>query len=114
MDALLFSSAQVTACERLLSLLEVGCGRSGVFYLLLAEVVSVLSLVVASIMTPDVLRDHCAETLGSRLNRSVDEGKLSNVVLVDHAEDGLFFAHMHSRVLNFLLVGRLQFSLCSK
>jgi len=114
MDALLFSSAQVTACKRLLSLLEVGCGSSGVFCLLFAEVVSVLSAVIASIVSLDVLGDDCAETLSRRLNRSVDKGKLSNVVLVDHAQDGLFFAHMNSWVLNFLLVRRLQFSLCSK
>lgn len=110
MDALLFSSAQVTACERLLSLLEVSSGSSGVFYWLFAEVISVLSAVVASVVSLDVLGDDCAETLSSGLNRSVDKGKLSNVVLVDHAQDGLFFAHVHSRVLNFLLVGRFQFS----
>ena len=54
--------------------------------------------------------DDGSETLGSSLNGSVNEGELSNVVLVDHAEDGLLLADVDLRVANLSLVGSLEFS----
>ena len=48
------------------------------------------------------------EALGCGLDGSVDEGQLSDVVLVYHAEDGLLLAHVNGRSLDVLLVRRLQ------
>ena len=58
-----------------------------------------------------MLGDHSTETLLGRLDRSVDERQLSDVVLVDHSEDGFLFADVHLWVLNLVLVRCLQLSL---
>ena len=49
-----------------------------------------------------------AEALGRGLDGSIDEGQLRDVVLVDHAEDGLLLAHVHCWPLDVLLVRSLQ------
>ena len=49
-----------------------------------------------------------AEALGRGLDGSIDEGQLRDVVLVDHAEDGLLLAHVNGWPLDVLLVRRLQ------
>jgi len=53
--------------------------------------------------------DDGSETLSSGLNGSVDKGELSDVVLVDHAKNGLLLADVNLRVTNFSLVGSLKF-----
>ena len=53
-------------------------------------------------------RDDSAEALSRSLNGSIDQGKLSDVVLVDHSKDGLLLAHVILRLLDVLLVRRLQ------
>lgn len=112
MDALLVGGTQGATSQSLLGLLKLsGCGCR-VLHWLLSEVVSVLSAEVASIMALFVLRNNGAEALSRGLHRSVNERQLSNVVLVNHAEDGLLLAHVHLWILNLLLVGRLQLSLC--
>lgn len=58
-----------------------------------------------------MLRDDSTKTLLGRLDRSVDERQLSDVVLVDHSEDGFLFADVHLWVLNLVLVRCLQLSL---
>ena len=58
-----------------------------------------------------MLGDDSTETLLGRLDRSVDERQLSDVVLVDHSEDGFLFADVHLWVLNLVLVRCLQLSL---
>ena len=55
--------------------------------------------------------DHSSEALGSSLHGSVNEGELGDVVLVDHAKDGLLLADVHLGLLNFLLIGRLELPL---
>lgn len=114
MDALLLRGARVAASQDLLRLLEFSSGRGWVLLRLLSKVVSVLSAEVASVVIISMTRNDSTETVVGGLNRTVDEGELSDVVLVDHAEDGLLFSHVHLGVLNFLLVSRLQLSLCSK
>ena len=49
-----------------------------------------------------------AEALGRGLDGSIDEGQLRDVVLVDHAENGLLLAHVNGWSLDILLVRRLQ------
>lgn len=66
---------------------------------------------VASVVAWDVARDNRSEASISRVDGPIDQGKLSNVILVDHAEDGFLLAHVHLRVLNFLLVCRLKLPL---
>jgi len=77
----------------------------------LAEVVPVLSAEVASVDTSGMSGDNGAETLGGGLDGSVDKGELRDVVLIDHAKNGLFLANVHLRVLNFLLVRRFELPL---
>ena len=55
--------------------------------------------------------DNSAETLGSGLNGSVDKGELRNVILIDHAKNGLLLADVDLWVLNFLLVRRFELPL---
>ncbi len=114
MDALLLSGTQVPASQSLLRLLKLSSRGRWVLHWLLAKVVSVLSAEVASTMTFFMLGDNGAKALSSGLDRPVNERKLCNVVLVDHAQDRLFFAHVHLWVLNILLVRRFQFSLLEK
>ena len=78
---------------------------------LLTEVVSVLCAEVASVMTSGVSGDNGTETFSGRVHWSVNQGQLSDVVLIDHSKDWLLLAHMDLRVLNFLLVGGLEFPL---
>ncbi len=110
-NSLILCCAQVTSCEDLLLLLEIGSCCLGVSDLLLSEVVSVFSLEVASTVGSVMLRDDCTETLLGRLDGSVDEGKLSDVVLVNHPQNGLLLAHVNLWVLNLVLIRRLKLSL---
>jgi len=55
-------------------------------------------------------RNDCTEACGRGLYGPIDERKFGDVVLVDHAEHGFLFAHVHLRVLNFLLVRRFELS----
>jgi hypothetical protein len=71
-------------------------------------VVSVLSAEVASVLTLVLSGDYCAEAVVGGLHGSVHKGKLSDVVLVNHAENGLLLLVVHLGVLDFLLVRRLQ------
>ncbi len=114
MDALLLSGSQVPACQSLLRFLKLSSRGCWVLHWLLTEVVSVLSAEVASTMAFLMLGDNGAKALSSGLDRSVNKRKLCNVVLVNHAKDGLLFAHVHLWVLNILLVRRLQLSLLAK
>lgn len=110
MDALLLLSAQVTASKRASGLLELGSSLSRCLVTLLTEVISVLSAEVASLVTIRVAGDNGSKALGCGMDGSVDEGQLGNVVLVDHPQDGLLFAHVHLRVSNLLLGSSLEFS----
>ena len=110
LDALFLLRAKVMTSKRALSLLELGSCFSSGLRARLTKVVPVLSAEVASIMASLVSGDDGSETLGSSLNGSVNEGELSNVVLVDHAEDGLLLADVDLRVANLSLVGSLEFS----
>lgn len=76
-----------------------------------AEVIAVLSVEVASVMIVAVSRDDSSESLLRCLDWAVHKRQLGDVVLVDHAEHRLFFAHVHFWVLNFLLIRRFQFPL---
>ena len=58
-----------------------------------------------------MLGDDSTKTLLGRLDRSVNERQLSNVVLVDHSEDGFLLSDVHLWVLNLVLVRCLQLSL---
>jgi len=109
-DALLFSGSRVAASQNLGVCFKFGCGRCWVLGHLLAEVVSVLSAEVASVVITSIARDNSTETVVGSLDGAVNEGQLSNIVLVDHAKDGFFLSHVYLGVLNFLLVGRLQLS----
>ena len=48
------------------------------------------------------------KALSCRLDRPIDQRKLSDVVLVDHAEHGLLLSHVDLWILDVLLVGRLE------
>ena len=52
--------------------------------------------------------DDRTEALDRGLNGSIDQGQFSDVVPVDHAEHGLILAHVILRLLDVLLVRRLQ------
>jgi len=107
-DSLLLSCAQISASLYLLGLIELGSGISSGLRAPLTVVVHVLSAEVASIVRGLVSRDHGAKALRCRLYGSVDEGKLCDVVLVDHAQDGLVLPHVVLRLLDILLVRRLE------
>ena len=77
----------------------------------LTKIVIVFSVKVTSTMSVFMMGDDCSETLLCRLDWPIDEGKLSDVVLVDHAQNGLLLANVDLWVLNLLLIRRLQFSL---
>ena len=107
-NALLLSGATVASRQRSLSLLEIsgGCGR--VLWSTLTKVVPILSAEVALIVGRLVSGDDGAEALGRGMHGSINERKLSDVVLVDHAENWLLLAHVDSGLLDLLLVRRLQ------
>ena len=109
--ALLLEWARVATGLSLRLDLEVGDSLARIRGRLLAKVVAVFSAEVAGALSGIVARDHGAEAAVCRLDGTIDEGQLSDVVLVDHAQDGLLLAHVHLRVLNFLLVRRLQLPL---
>ena len=111
MDSLLLNGANVVASHHLLCLLEVLSSFSWCFWASLAEVVPVFSAEVASTMAGLVSWDYSSEALGSGLHGSVNERKFGDVVLVDHTKDGLLLADVHFRLLNFLLIGRLELPL---
>lgn len=108
LDALALERARVATSESLLRLLEISNSLLGLIRDLLTEVIPVLSAEVTGLVAGTVSRNDGAEALRSSLHRSIDEGELSDVILVDHAQNGLLLAHVHLRVLNFLLVRRLQ------
>jgi hypothetical protein len=110
-DSLQLLRAQVSASKDASGLFELGCGLSCLLANLLAEVVSVLSAEVASLVGVRVAGDDGSKALGCGMHRPVNERKLGDVVLVNHPEDGLFLADVDLRVANLLLVRRLQFSL---
>ena len=111
LDSLFFGGADIVASHHLLRLLEVLSGIGRCFWAPLAEVVPVFSAEVASTVAGLVSGNHSSEALGCSLHRPINEGELRDVVLVDHAKDGLLLANVDFRVLNVLLVRRLQFPL---
>lgn len=108
LDSLLLARANIAASERSLSLLELSRCFGGSLRATLTEVISVLSAEIACIMGGLVSWDHGSKSLGCRLDWAIDQRELRDVVLVDHAEHGLLFAHVHLGVLDVLLIGRLQ------
>lgn len=76
--------------------------------MLLTEVVAVFRAEVASAFSLVVTGDHSTEARVGGLDGTIDKGKLSDVVLVDHAQDRLLLAHVRLRLLNFLLVRRFK------
>jgi len=74
----------------------------------ISKVVSVLSAEVASILVGTLAGNDRTKAGVCRLHGSIDEGKLSDVVLVDHAEDGLLLLMVDLGVLDLLLVRGLQ------
>ena len=110
-DALCLHASQVAASLVAHGLLKAFDCLSGALNGPLTEVIPVLSAEVASVHTCGVSGDNGAETLGGGLDGSVDKGELCDVVLIYHAKNGLFLAHVDLRVLNFLLVRRFEFPL---
>ena len=111
LDALLLARPQVPASLSLRGLLECRGGLCWALLRTLSKVVSGLSAEgtcgVAGVVS---VNDGAKAGLGS-VDGPVNEVELANVVLIDHAQDGLFFARVHSWFLNFLLRRRLQLSL---
>lgn len=54
--------------------------------------------------------DHGSESLSSSLNRSVLQGKVSNVILVNHAENWLLLNGVNFRVLVISILSTFEFS----
>jgi hypothetical protein len=77
---------------------------------LFTEIISVFSTKSAHIMSINMMRDHSSETLLSATNGSVDQGKLCNVIFVDHRENGLLLVDVDLGVLQIDRVNSLQFS----
>ena len=111
MDTLSLSSSGVASGKSLLSLLESSGSLSWGFLSSLTEVVPVFSAEVASFMPGIMSWDNSAKALRRRLNWSVNKRKLSNVVLIDHAEHGLLLADVDLWILNFLRICRLKLPL---
>ena len=108
LDALLLARADVSASKRALGLLVLSSSLSWGLTGTLSKVVRILCAEVTSIMSGLVSGNDSTEALGCGLDGSVDEGQLSDVVLVYHAEDGLLLTHVNGRSLDVLLVRRLQ------
>ena len=110
-DSLLLEWACVTTSKSLLSLVKVSSCSCGSLRHFLSEVVVVFSAEVASLVVGAMVGDNSAEAGMRGLDGPVDEGELSDVVLVDHAQHWLLLADVRLRFLNFLLVRRLQLPL---
>lgn len=108
MDSLRLARAKIAASKRSLGLLELSSGVSWSLWATLPEVIPVLSAEIACIMGGLVSWDHGSKSLGCRLDWAIDQRELRDVVLVDHAKHGLFFANVHLGVLDVLLIGSLQ------
>lgn len=108
LDSLLLARANIAASKRRLRLLELGGGVCGRLRASLPEVIPVLSAEIARVMGGLVSGNDGAEALGCRLDWSVDQRELGDVVLVDHAQDWLLFADVHFGFLDVLLIGRFQ------
>ena len=104
LDAHLLEGSGLTASIFVLHLLEVSHSLTSGHHLLLSIVVSVLSVEVASILIGPVSWDNCSKARIGGLHRSVHEGQLSDVVLVDHPKDWLLLLHVDLGVLHPLLV----------
>ena len=113
LDSLLISRADVTASKGAAGLLKGSASLGSALRDTLTEVVSVLGAEVTGIMVSSVSGNDGTEARLSGLHGSVNQRQLSNVVLVNHAEDGLLLPHVHFGVLNFLCVCRLELSLLS-
>ena len=108
LDALLLARADVSTGKRALGLLVLSSGLSWGLWATLSKVVPILCAEVTSVMSGLMSGNDSAEALGCGLDGSIDEGELRDVVLVDHAEDGLLLAHVYGWPLDVLLVRRLQ------
>ena len=80
-------------------------GRVG----LVAVGVSIGRFAMEVVVADGVLVNDSAETIVGTSNRSINERELSDIILVDHAEDGLLLDAVHSRVLDFSLSSSLRF-----
>ena len=114
MCALVLEWTCVTASKSRSLLLVISDSLAGIRGRLLTEVVTVFSAEVAGTFSLIVARNDSTKARVGRLDRTIDERKFSDVVLVDHAQNRFLLAHMDLRVLNFLLVGRLKFPLHKK
>lgn len=65
----------------------------------LTEVVPVLGVEVTRLHISGVAAHNCAETALGACNGAIHEGKLSNVVFVDHVQQGLLLGVVYLRVL---------------
>ena len=111
LDAHLFEVTDLATCLVSSLHLEFSYGLVGVEHLLLSKVVSVLSCKVSGILFGSMAWDDSAKSSVSCLHWSVNEGQLSDVVLVDHAEDWLLLLNVDLGVLHLILVGGQQLSL---
>ena len=110
-DTLSFSSSGVASSKSPLSLLESSGSLSWGFLNSFTEVVPIFSAEVASFMSGIMSWDNSAKALRRRLDWSVYKRKLSNVVLIDHAEHGLLLSDVDFGILNFLRICRLKLPL---
>lgn len=110
MDSLLVGCAQIATGKNFLSSLEVSSSLCWCFWSSLSEVIPVLSAEVTGFLSSIVSWNDCAKALGCGMHGSVYEGKLSDIVLVNHAQNWLLFTNMHLWVLNFLGVCGFKFS----
>jgi hypothetical protein len=103
-DTLALHGSQVVAGLVAHGCLEASDCLSGALSGPLTKVVPVFSAEVTSVHASGVSGDDGAETLGGGLDGSVDKGQFCDVVLIDHAKNGLLLTDVDLRVLNFLLV----------
>ena len=108
LDAHIFEVTDLTTCLVGCLQLEFSYGLAGIELFLLSKFVSVLSCKVSGIFFGTMAWNDSAKSRVSSLHGPVNQRQLSNVVLVDHAEDGLLLAHMNGWPLDVLLVRRLQ------
>lgn len=82
--------------------LERGLGLAGAPLSRLTEVGAVLGVKVTCAMVGRVVGDHCAEASFGAGNIPVLQGQVSDVVLVDHAQDWLLSDHVDLRLLEVI------------
>lgn len=75
------------------------------------EIVAAFRIEIALSVVIAMACNHRTETVLGSLNRAVDEGELSDVVLVNHAQNWLGRLVVDLRIAMQLLVGRLKLSL---